>query len=71
MMNFGQQHPEWQADTEKKSTGRCDTQGWCNYNVYTGQDFSRILYSVVGSGHKRRLLDWISAVVEMQVSVLC
>ena len=44
MMKFGQQHPETQADTEKKTTGRCDTQWWCNYNIYTGQDFWRILY---------------------------
>ena len=43
MMKFGQQHPETQADTEKKTTGRCDTQWWCNYNIYTGQDFWRIL----------------------------
>ena len=45
MMKFGTQHPETGADTEKKTTGRCDNQGCFYYNIYTGQDFSRILYS--------------------------
>ena len=49
MMKFGKQHPETGADTAKKTTGRCDTQGCFFYNIYTGQDFWRILYTTVYS----------------------
>jgi hypothetical protein len=37
MLQFRQNQRETHTDTQKKTTGHCGFQGWCNYNIYTGQ----------------------------------
>ena len=58
--NFLCNIPRHTATHRKKTAGRCDTQGWCNYDIYRAQFRWRALYKLAWQSKLPMTYEYVS-----------